>query len=234
MLSVARSWTIAGAAGTLLFALAALLFAFAPGALDAGDGPLRELGGAEAPLAAAQAFGFLGNAEVLVPVVLLTSLGLLYRERAADAGLVLGAFTAQEVLVHALKAWVARPRPEDAWIAATGWSFPSGHAARAALLAVLVVYLNRHRIAAALTVALAAAWALLSAAARVVLGVHHVTDVTAGLALGLAVGGLGVALTLASQERHQTVRVPVAAGEPPAPAPAPQAQGADPAPSARP
>lgn len=211
-----RAWTFAGLAGVATLLLAALAFAAAPEALDAADAPLRALGAGGAPLALAKLLGVLGNLEILVPAFLVLALGLLYRERAADAALALGALAVEEVLVGALKLAVARPRPEDAWVAATGWSFPSGHAARATLAACLLVYLNRRRLA----LGLAAAWAFLGAAARVVLGVHHVTDVLAGLGLGLAVGALSIALALALHERRATVRVPVA--EVPAEAPAPE------------
>jgi undecaprenyl-diphosphatase len=214
MLDATRTWTLAGSAGLATLLLAVLVLAGAPVVLDVADAPLRSLGEGAVPLALAKLLGFLGNVEVLLPALLVLSLALLYRERAADAALVMGAFLVEEVLVGTLKTAVARARPEDAWIAASGWSFPSGHAARAALVACLLVYLNRHRIAAAL----AAAWAFLGAAARVVLGVHHVTDVTAGLGLGLAVGALGIAMTLAVKERAATVRVPVS--EVPAEAPA--------------
>lgn len=210
MLHATRTWALAGTAGVATLLLATLAFAGAPAVLDGADAPLLDLGGAAVPLALAKLLGFLGNAEVLVPVILVLALGLLYRERAADAALVLGAFLVEEVLVEAIKSYVARPRPDDGWILASGWSFPSGHAARAALLACLLVYLHRHR----LMVAFAVAWAFLGGAARVVLGVHHTTDVAAGLGLGLAIGAFGAMMAALWTERRQTVRVPVTVEEP--------------------
>ena len=69
---------------------------------------------------------------------------------------------------------------------------PSGHAARAALLVG-----PRVRARAAGPRVLAAVWALLVAASRVALGVHHVSDVVAGLVLGLCLRG----------DRRQCVRI---------------------------
>jgi undecaprenyl-diphosphatase len=88
---------------------------------------------------------------------------------------------------------IARPRPHWAYPVAhaSGYSFPSGHAAAAAsvYLPIALVawpYLRRqaYRWAVALsTVALS----VTVAASRVLLGVHYPSDVLAGLALGVAV-----------------------------------------------
>lgn len=91
-----------------------------------------------------------------------------------------------------LKLVVRRPRPDvgDPLAHASGFSFPSGHATGAAAAAAVLVVLvwpvlgRRGRV---LVPALAAAVALLTAADRVLLGVHHPSDVAAGLVLGAAV-----------------------------------------------
>lgn len=62
-------------------------------------------------------------------------------------------------------------------------SFPSGHAASAAAAAVLLAD-GDPRGKAIVTLALLVAWS------RVQTGLHHATDVAAGLALGAAVGAL--------------------------------------------
>lgn len=84
-----------------------------------------------------------------------------------------------------LKEIVARPRPEDAVFAETGFAFPSGHAARAAAAAGLAwaLGLGGWRLAAF-------AFALLVGFARLVARAHWLSDVLAGLALGAALGGL--------------------------------------------
>ncbi len=68
-------------------------------------------------------------------------------------------------------------------------AFPSGHSARATLLAVLAVALGPPWLGAAL-----ASWAVLVAASRVALGVHYLSDVIGGAALGLAGGLIATAL----------------------------------------
>lgn len=88
-----------------------------------------------------------------------------------------------------LKLLVARARPvvEDALTHAPGYSFPSGHAANtAAATTTLVVLLwpalgRRGRIVA---VTIASGLTLVTAADRVLLGVHYPSDVVAGMALG--------------------------------------------------
>ncbi len=85
----------------------------------------------------------------------------------------------------AFKAAFRRARPELADYVAGGWSMPSGHASLAFALAtgllLAVPALRRWW-----TVALLAAYAVLTAVSRVVLGVHYSTDILAGALLGCA------------------------------------------------
>ena len=93
-------------------------------------------------------------------------------------------------LGFALKEIVGRARPvlPDPVSAAPGLSFPSGHALGATigcclLLLVTLRFLGRRgRVAAAVAAALIVSTVAL---ARVVLGVHFVSDVLAGIALGV-------------------------------------------------
>jgi len=87
---------------------------------------------------------------------------------------------------------VRRPRPvyEDPFSSASGFSFPSGHALNiTAAVTVLLLLLwpllspARRRLAVGLAVVLV----LAVSADRVLLGVHHPSDVVAGVLLGLAV-----------------------------------------------
>lgn len=95
------------------------------------------------------------------------------------------------VIVLTVKFTVRRRRPEGEWGGiyrnTDPHSFPSGHAARAFLIAVLALGLGPGWLAILLCV-----WAPLVALARVAMGVHYVSDVVAGMALGIVVGIIGL------------------------------------------
>jgi len=98
----------------------------------------------------------------------------------------LGAIVVTAVLVMTLKLLFRRRRPEGRWgniyRSTDPHSFPSGHAARAALMAVLITAWGP-----AWLVPVALVWAPLVALARVAMGVHYLSDVVAGALLGLTV-----------------------------------------------
>jgi undecaprenyl-diphosphatase len=83
---------------------------------------------------------------------------------------------------------VRRRRPEGEWGAiyrkTDPHSFPSGHAARAAMLAMLAAGLGPSWFSLLL-----ALWAPLVILARVAMGVHYLSDVLAGALFGLLLGG---------------------------------------------
>lgn len=93
------------------------------------------------------------------------------------------------VLVLGIKFTVRRSRPPGEWGAvyrsSDPHSFPSGHAARAALLAVLFSAFGSSWLGALVLV-----WAILVSLARVAMGVHYLSDVLAGGLLGLLLGWL--------------------------------------------
>ena len=86
-------------------------------------------------------------------------------------------------LVLALKFSIRRKRPAGEWGAVyrntDPHSFPSGHAARSFLIAVLGSLLGPGWLAIILWI-----WAPIVALARVAMGVHYVSDVIAGAILG--------------------------------------------------
>jgi len=97
-------------------------------------------------------------------------------------------------LVMGVKLLVRRRRPEGEWGAiyrrTDPHSFPSGHAARAALLATLIAGWGPAWLAPILLV-----WAALVILARVAMGLHFLSDVIAGALLGVLVG-MGILLAL--------------------------------------
>jgi len=91
------------------------------------------------------------------------------------------------LLVTVVKRIFRRSRPAGEWGAiyrkTDPHSFPSGHAARMAMLVVLAAALGPAWFAWLLVV-----WAPLVALARVAMGVHYLSDVVAGAAMGLLAG----------------------------------------------
>lgn len=103
------------------------------------------------------------------------------------AVVVLGSISALVLLVFPLKRLIRRRRPEGLWgliyRRTDPHSFPSGHAARAFLIAVLASGLGPGWLPPILWV-----WAPLVAVARVAMGVHYLSDILGGLMLGIMAG----------------------------------------------
>jgi len=97
------------------------------------------------------------------------------------------------VLVMALKFTIRRKRPSGEWGAiyrrTDPHSFPSGHAARAAMLMILGLSLGPPWLGVLLLV-----WAPLVTLARVSVGVHYISDVAAGFVIGILTGILTLSL----------------------------------------
>lgn len=97
-------------------------------------------------------------------------------------------FTA--AFVMALKFTIRRRRPEGEWGSVyrvnDPHSFPSGHAARAFLIAALAGLLGPLWLAVILWI-----WAPLVCLARVAMGVHYISDVVAGAIVGVLVAWVG-------------------------------------------
>jgi len=98
-------------------------------------------------------------------------------------------FTAVTVLL--LKFSIKRPRPEGEWgqvyRSSDPHSFPSGHAARAFMLSVIMLLTGFWGIGLIMVV-----WALLVVISRVSLGVHYFSDVVVGGMVGVLMGTLAV------------------------------------------
>jgi len=105
-----------------------------------------------------------------------------YRARSMFIGVLVTA-----LLVLVIKFSVRRQRPEGTWggvyRSTDPHSFPSGHAARAAMLAVLGFHLGP-----GLHGVILMGWAGLVGMARVAMGVHFLSDVAAGWSLGVIIG----------------------------------------------
>lgn len=104
-----------------------------------------------------------------------------YRSVVLAAAIIIQACT-----VLAVKFLVRRRRPEGDWGAVyrntDPHSFPSGHATRAALLATMGWLLGPDWLGWALTM-----WAPFVSLARVTMGVHYLSDVLAGVIIGILI-----------------------------------------------
>ena len=151
--------------------------------------PAAAVRGAELISAAGGALGLIGLA------VIIGAWAWHRSRRATFALLPLAAVVASGAVVQAVKTMVDRPRPGAplAAVLDAGASFPSFHAAGTAALALVVTALmwrlsptsHRRRV---LTAASAVVVALAVSTSRIVLGVHWLSDVGAGLAVGVVVG----------------------------------------------
>ena len=103
----------------------------------------------------------------------------------------LGSISLLAAIVLLIKFRIKRKRPEGEWGKVYRFSdphsFPSGHAARAFLIATIATGLGPSGLAAVLWI-----WAPLVALARVAMGVHYVSDIIAGALFGAIIGWIGL------------------------------------------
>ena len=131
----------------------------------------------------------LGSTPVIVAVLLLTACVDYFRRHSREVfAFVAAVGIGQLLLSNVLKIVVHRDRPDVLrLVVAHGYSFPSGHTVAAAsswLAVALVLGRDRSRRTRALLASGAALIAVSVAVSRALLGVHWLTDVVAGLAIG--------------------------------------------------
>jgi membrane-associated phospholipid phosphatase len=141
-------------------------------------------------LALAQAMNVVGGGWVGVLVVpLAVAVALWVTRRPWAAAYFLAAEALSAALVQVLKHVFGRARPDDILVVSDYGSFPSGHTANAATLAVIAFAL----LPRAWVGVVGAAWVLLMAFSRTYLHAHWLSDT-----LGGALLGVGAALVLAA------------------------------------
>ncbi len=122
----------------------------------------------------------------------------------------IAAFSVSALAVQLVKHVLGRARPEDLMVAADYGSFPSGHTANAATIAVVLWLLFPHVIIAVLGVS----WTVLMGLSRTILAAHWASDVVAGALLGMAAVLLLAALMLRWAREHDACRGRHARGRP--------------------
>ncbi len=109
------------------------------------------------------------------------------------AAIQLGAIIIMAAIVLTVKFTVRRKRPEGDWglmyRSTDPHSFPSGHAARSFLIAMMAIFLGPLWLTIILVI-----WGPLVALARVAMGVHYLSDVLVGGLLGILGGWIGFAI----------------------------------------
>jgi membrane-associated phospholipid phosphatase len=158
--------------------------------LDAGAADWGARHATPLSTAALGALTWLGGTLVVIGLALAVGLYEWYRRRRWTVlAFMIAVICGQNLIANGVKLLLHRERPPVPHLAgASGWSFPSGHSASAAAtyaaLALLAGRGRRWPVKAWLGTAAAGVIALV-AASRVLLGVHWLTDVIAGVALGL-------------------------------------------------
>lgn len=144
----------------------------------------------------AKTITFLGEWWVLLIATVLLSLVLFQQKRRIAAFVFTGGYVSLVLVIHFLKGWIERPRPTNALIKDTLFSFPSAHSALAMYFFVFVAFAFATRIKnktlrTLVTVTLLVA-PLIIAFTRLYLGVHYPSDIIFGLLLGtvFAYGGI--------------------------------------------
>ncbi|MEI6042174.1 MAG: phosphatase PAP2 family protein [bacterium] len=100
------------------------------------------------------------------------------------------------LIVYLMKIWIARPRPAEALVEVSGYSFPSWHAAASTLFCSLIIFAYKNHfknpILRFVFISFFAISALAISFSRVYLSVHYLSDVVVGIILGLFLSSLSV------------------------------------------
>lgn len=135
----------------------------------------------------AQALAWLGGMPVVLSIAVVCCLLQIQGRHYRHIGLIVGTVLGSICLSWLLKFMIDRPRPDAIWaiFKSYGDSFPSGHSLYAASYAALIVLFTQSYPKRHIYFAFAGLWLLMMGLSRIYLGVHYLSDVLAGWALGL-------------------------------------------------
>jgi undecaprenyl-diphosphatase len=139
----------------------------------------------------AEAMAFIGSVWVNWPLRVAALIFLAAKRRWLQLVAFAFAILTSEILIGALKAAYARPRPPDGLIATNGFSFPSGHATLSMVAyGTLAILVSRSRLPVQVRIlfmGLAGVVVFLVGLSRIWLGAHYPSDVVAGWTTGAVV-----------------------------------------------
>jgi membrane-associated phospholipid phosphatase len=155
----------------------------------------------------AKAITWLGAGGVVTALAALCAALLAWRRRWTEFWVLVAGMAITQTGIDILKGAVDRPRPVGGLVDTTGSSFPSGHAAHSVFylwLAVTIVLRLRPGMArGAAVVTTGFVLTALIGLSRVYLGVHYLSDVSGGWALGAAAFSLPAAVGLVVSQVRQ-------------------------------
>ena len=210
---IRRRWPlISGGIGIALAALVGLLAVLRGGPFELDEEFMDELLEERAPWLDVPAlfldwFGGHIVGIVIVPIGLVVLLLVLRRPWGAVYSVVAAVLSAG--VVQLLKNLFGRARPEDILVVADFGSFPSGHVANAATLAVTLIVIFGLARGRWWVWMLGAAYIVAMALARTYLGAHWITDTIGGALIGIAVAvmvAVPFAVKLGEEPRAKRVR----------------------------
>jgi membrane protein DedA with SNARE-associated domain/membrane-associated phospholipid phosphatase len=149
----------------------------------------------------------LGSAGVVIPLAAVSAIALAATRRWAEFWVIVAGTLIIVLGVHDIKVEVDRPRPAGGLIDVSGSSFPSGHAAYSVfyLWAAATIALRLRPGTGRSTGLIATGIAIpaLVGLSRVYLGVHYLSDVSCGWALGVSAYSLCAAIALVAVQLRQ-------------------------------
>jgi undecaprenyl-diphosphatase len=159
----------------------------------------------------ARVVSFLGSGVFIWSLTAVCAALLAARRRWTEFWVLLAGMTISQIGIDAIKDAIDRPRPPGPHgVAASGSSFPSGHATHSVLylwLAVMIVLRLRPGLPRGTAVVVAGlVLTVLVGLSRVYLNVHYLSDVSAGWALGAAAFAFCAAIGLLVSQLRQNHR----------------------------